>query len=72
MTADYLREQAATCMLWSRECFDLATATRLRLLAEDFLAKANELESSRDREIAFDPTLGPSHPASLDTRSDAS
>jgi hypothetical protein len=71
MTADYLREQAATCMLWSRECFDLATAKRLRLMAEEFLTKATELDSSRDREISFDSLRTP-HLAALDTRSDAS
>jgi hypothetical protein len=45
MMVDYLRAQAATCLQWSRDCFDLATATRLRLLAEELAAKADELEA---------------------------
>jgi len=48
MTSDYLRNQAKTCLTWARECFDLATATRLRLMAEEFLAKAEEIDT-RDR-----------------------
>jgi hypothetical protein len=43
--AEYLRAQAATCLLWSRDCFDLTVATRLRLLAEELMAKAAELEA---------------------------
>jgi hypothetical protein len=45
VSGDYLRKQAATCVAWARECFDLETATRLRLMAEEFKAKANEIEA---------------------------
>ena len=45
VSGDYLRKQAATCLAWARECFDLETATRLRLMAEEFKAKANEIEA---------------------------
>ena len=46
MSADYLRKQATTCLSWARECFDLEAARRLRLLAEEFRAKADEIEAS--------------------------
>jgi hypothetical protein len=42
--AQYLRDQAATCLQWSRSCFDLATAKQLRLMADEFLLKAEQLE----------------------------
>jgi hypothetical protein len=41
----YLRQQAATCLRWSRDCYDLDTAKRLRLMAEEFMAKADTLEA---------------------------
>jgi hypothetical protein len=72
VTADYLRQQAATCMLWSRDCFDLASARRLRLMAEEFLAKAAELEAAQHRENPLGPTLTPPHLAALQTAGDAS
>jgi hypothetical protein len=54
VTADYLRRQAATCTSWARECFDLETATRLRLMADEFRAKADEIEASARFEIEPD------------------
>lgn len=45
---DYLRQQAATCLRWASDCFDLGTATRLRLMAEEFMAKADEIEAKAD------------------------
>ena len=54
--ADYLRAQASTCLRWSRDCFDLTVAKQLRLLAEDLMAKAAELEASSPTEDAV-----PSH-----------
>jgi hypothetical protein len=45
---DYLRRQAATCLKWASDCFDLGTATRLRLMAEEFMAKADEIEANAD------------------------
>jgi hypothetical protein len=43
--ADYLRQQAERCLRWGRQCYDLATAERLRLMAEEFIAKAAAIES---------------------------
>lgn len=54
LNADYLRKQAETCLDWSRNCFDLATARNLRLMAEEFEAKAAEIESR--------PSSSPAHP----------
>lgn len=53
---DYLRRQAATCIGWSRECFDLEAARRLRQMAEAFRAKANEIDAAgnQDDESDFD------------------
>jgi primosomal protein N'' len=50
MLADYLRQQATLCQQWARECFDLAAARRLRLMADAFVAKARELESEIEQE----------------------
>jgi hypothetical protein len=44
MSPDYLRRQAETCLRLARTTFDLATAERLRYMAADFNAKADELE----------------------------
>ncbi len=46
VAAEYLRHQADTCLRLARECFDLTTAMRLRLMADEFNAKADE--SDRD------------------------
>jgi hypothetical protein len=72
MTADYLRAQAATCLIWARECFDLGTATRLRLMAEEFSAKAAEIDATHKQEIVFDTSIAPPHPATLQAGGDAS
>jgi hypothetical protein len=42
MDADYLRHIARHCDALSRECFDLKTAERLRLLADEIRARAGE------------------------------
>jgi hypothetical protein len=44
MLAQYLRRQANTCLRIARDGFDLATAERLRLLAAELRAKADEIE----------------------------
>jgi hypothetical protein len=44
VTADYLHRQAEACLRIGRTAFDLATAERLRLLAAELRAKANEVE----------------------------
>jgi precorrin isomerase len=41
---EYLRQQAATCQRLARATFDLNTAERLRFLAAELRAKADELE----------------------------
>ena len=48
MTADYLRQQARTCLQRARDCFDLQTAARLRLMAEEFIARAAQIEATPD------------------------
>ena len=57
MLADYLRAQARTCLQWARDCFDLGTAAQLRLMAEEFQAKAAEIEANSRSEADFE------HPA---------
>ncbi len=42
MNPDYLRRQAEICLRIARACFDLAAAERLRLMAADLSAKADE------------------------------
>jgi hypothetical protein len=42
--SEFLRQQATNCLRLARECFDLATATRLRLMAADLQTKAAEFE----------------------------
>jgi hypothetical protein len=49
VVADYLRKQANRCLSWARDCFDLETATRLRLLAEELRAKADEIDVGAPR-----------------------
>ena len=46
--SDYLRRQAVTCLKWAGECFDLETAMRLRLMSEEFIAKADEIDNKAD------------------------
>lgn len=43
-SSEYLRRQAETCLRLARTTFDLATAERLRYMAADLDAKADELE----------------------------
>jgi hypothetical protein len=47
MDTEYLRQQAANCLRLARATFDLATAERLRHMAADFEAKADDLEQSQ-------------------------
>jgi hypothetical protein len=48
MLSEYLRQLALRCLSHSRDCFDLKGAEHFRLLADDLLAKAGELEGSAD------------------------
>jgi hypothetical protein len=72
MTSDYLRNQARTCLAWARECFDLATATRLRLMAEEFFAKAEEIDTHARIEAAREQPRATRSPPALETGGDAS
>jgi hypothetical protein len=44
---DYLRRQADACLRIARGGFDLGTAERLRVLASELRAKADELEQEQ-------------------------
>ena len=44
MRSVYLRELAARCRDWSRDCFDLRAAERLRFVADELSTKASEME----------------------------
>ena len=44
ITADFLRRQADNCLRIARSCFDLGSAERLRLMAVELHAKADEIE----------------------------
>ncbi len=52
-SASYFRKQAEICRQLSRTCFDLSVAGRLRELADEFAAKAVEIEQA----IAVPPEL---------------
>jgi hypothetical protein len=44
LSADYLRRQADNCLHIARSCFDLASVERMRHLAGELKAKADEIE----------------------------
>jgi hypothetical protein len=48
-TPDFLRRQAENCLRIARSCFDLTSAERLRLMAAEFMAKADEMENGPSR-----------------------
>lgn len=48
MTRDYYRRQAQVCLRLAQTCADTALAERLRLMAQDFLSKAEELGEDND------------------------
>ena len=50
LDAEYLRHQAETCVRIARTTFDLATAERLRFMAADLRAKADELDDQKSIE----------------------
>ena len=72
MMADYLRMLARTCLTWARDCFDLGTATRLRSMADELLAKADEIEANQIDEIGVQFSHTPPSPASRKNRGDRS
>jgi hypothetical protein len=47
LTPEFLRHQAENCLRIARTCFDLTSAERLRLMANEFRAKAAEIEDAR-------------------------
>ena len=51
LNTEFLRRQADDCLRIARNCFDLSSAERLRLMAQDLQAKANEI----DRDKRFRP-----------------
>ena len=51
LSTEFLRRQAENCLRIARSCFDLSSAERLRLMANDLNAKAEEI----DRERRFRP-----------------
>jgi hypothetical protein len=59
-TPEFLRRQAENCLRIARNCFDLTSAERLRLMATEFQAKADEIDSARP----FQPHGFSSHSAS--------
>ena len=44
LNADYLRRQADNCLHIARSCFDLTSVERMRLMAGELKAKADEIE----------------------------
>lgn len=56
LTTEFLRRQAENCLRIARSCFDLSSAERLRLMANDLNAKAEEIERDRHfRPSFFEP-----------------
>ena len=47
LSTEFLRRQAENCLRIARSCFDLSSAERLRLMANDLNAKAEEIERER-------------------------
>jgi hypothetical protein len=71
--AAYLRKQARICLGWSRDCFDLQAAARFRLMAEEFNAKAAEIEAgARDEIDDVEPHPDSRRPHPFEIRGDAS
>jgi hypothetical protein len=49
--AEYLRRQAENCLRIARHCFDLSSAERMRLLANELKAKADEIERQSNVDV---------------------
>jgi hypothetical protein len=45
VSANYFRSLAVRCLTAARDCYDRRTNLELRKLADEFTAKANELEA---------------------------
>ena len=50
--SEYLRLQAENCLRIARQGFDLATAERLRYMATELQAKADELEEAEEENLS--------------------
>lgn len=50
--SEYLRRQADNCLRIARQGFDLATAERLRHMAAELQAKADELDEQDEDSVA--------------------
>ena len=48
-TAQFLRRQADNCVRIARQCFDLTASERLRFMAAELRAKADEIEEKDQR-----------------------
>jgi hypothetical protein len=59
ITPDFLRRQAENCLRIARSCFDLGSAERLRLMAVELHAKADEIDR-RDLHSRLSPAGAPS------------
>ena len=60
ITADFLRRQAENCLRIARSCFDLGSAERLRLMAVELYAKAEEIERRGELRSRLAPPAQPS------------
>ena len=60
LTPEFLRRQAENCLRIARTCFDLASAERMRLMAAELNAKADEIEK---QEAVAPHTLGRDDPS---------
>jgi hypothetical protein len=60
ITAEFLRRQAENCLRIARSCFDLGSAERLRLMAGELQAKAEEIERRVDLRSRISPSGQPS------------
>ena len=57
LSSEFLRRQAENCLRIARSCFDLSSAERLRLMANDLFAKADEIDRDRRfRPNFFEPS----------------
>lgn len=56
LTAEFLRRQAENCVRVARQCFDLAASERLRIMATELHAKADEIDDEQ-KDQAVSPAI---------------
>jgi hypothetical protein len=62
LNTEFLRRQAENCLRIARSCFDLSSAERLRLMAQELRAQADEIDRDRRfRPHFFEPPETSSH-----------